>query len=127
MQLVLDLQIYSVATAALESKALMLLPTMFSILALLLELLLYHQLKLQSLLYLQFEYLQTVHHLLHRLLQTKFVRKKQQQLNKTARTVKIPFQLHLSVLILKAKLSNNELQSYLLLKREWHLLRCLVL
>jgi hypothetical protein len=75
VQLALDLQIYSVATAALESKALMLLPTMFSILALPLKLLLYHQLKLQSLLYLRFEYLQVVQ---HRLSQTKFVHKKQQ-------------------------------------------------
>jgi hypothetical protein len=47
VQLALNLQLYSVATAALEPKAPILLPTMFNILALLLKLLLCHQPKLQ--------------------------------------------------------------------------------
>jgi hypothetical protein len=36
------------------------------------------------------------------------------------------YRLRRSILIIEAKLSNNKLQSYLLLKGEWHLLRCLV-
>ena len=90
----------------------MLLLKMFSILALLLNLLLYHQVDLQSLLlFFHFEYL------LHHLSQTKFMYKKQQQPNKTTQIVKTSFQLRLLVLILKAKHSNYKVQSYLLLKR----------
>ena len=71
-------------------------------------------------------YLQSVMDLLHRLLQTKFVHKKQLQPNKIVQIIKASFQLRLLVLILEAKHSNNEQPSYSLLKREWRLLGCLV-
>jgi hypothetical protein len=95
---------------------------MFSILA---QLLLY-QLELQLPLHLQPESLQAIY-LLRRLLQAKFVPKKQQQPSKTAQIAKISFQHRLSVLILGAKLSNNEQQSYSLSKKEEHLLGCVEL
>jgi hypothetical protein len=66
-------------------------------------------------------------YLLYRLSPTKFMPKKQQQPSRTTQIAKTSFQRCLLVLILKAKLSNNEQQSYSLSKKEWHLLRYLEL